>query len=401
MASLFRDPHKGNTFGNDLSRDPPWLTAHGTLSNYHNPEYAGVTNESERMETLIIDSGYPEKYLLPPEFAPCAPILGREWQTTQVSTPTNMMSGLIPDNVDSTRRVSPNQRRRQQLTAVATGLSSTTPASPRGAARPLWRSCKAQRVEQKIVDTDVYLSQPRAYDPNAPPQLKLPIQTEAFGPLPFGRARFENESTARIPRLRANVCPRMAQDPVPEIQAAGVVVVPSHVSTLCGQKRVELTDAEKNKIAEPRLKHFNKSSYMSETLGGVEAPRDVGHSDNRIPTFPIIETEGMEGQWKPWSVCNSSPEWMLNQSGDKSAILRKITRDKREKQPVIFQSARGHVNPWTVSSNGPEWVESHMNKYDSNSVLTQHKQEKEPNRRAEWPMQSSSQIRAVLDHLRG
>jgi hypothetical protein len=39
-----------------------------------------------------------------------------------------------------------------------------------------------------------------------------------------------------------------------------------------------------------------------------------------------------------------------------------------------------------------------MNKYDSNSVLTQHKQEKEPNRRAEWPMLSSSQIRAVLDH---
>lgn len=170
------------------------------------------------------------------------------------------------------------------------------------------------------------------------------------------------------------VGPRLAKDHVPDIIPAGTVVVPSHVSTICGQKIIKLSAEEQNRIAEPRLANFNKSAYMTETMGGPKATRHEKHADGKIHQFPDIQTEGMEGSWKPWSVCHSAPEWIIGQSGDKKSILRKIEREKREKKPVQYCGFNGHVNPWTVSKQSPAWIEGHMQQYDPESILSRNKE---------------------------
>ena len=182
----------------------------------------------------------------------------------------------------------------------------------------------------------------------------------------------------------------MAVDPSPEMIPAGTVIVPSHVdrsgtvqkwTTLPGQRRIELSVEEQTKIAEPRLAGFNKSPYMGEVLGGPIAKRHAKHGDGRVHQFPIITTEGMIGQWKPWSICNDAPEFMHTQSGDPLSILKKIKRDKRIKQPTERIGFHGHVNPWSVSQESPAWIEGHMKQYDEHSILTRNVKKAERARR--------------------
>ena len=50
------------------------------------------------------------------------------------------------------------------------------------------------------------------------------------------------------------------------------------------------------------------------------------------PSFPHITTESHEGFWKPWSVCHSAPEWVVDQTIDKESILKKKQRIIKKQQ---------------------------------------------------------------------
>jgi hypothetical protein len=211
----FREPLHGNTFAKGKARDPPHCTALGTLSENHNSEFAGLTNESSRLEKLIVDSGFPERHLLPPEYSPRAPVAGREWNG-RVSAPRTVMSGIFSDpradsNFDSNtfaenlskRQISPNQRRRQRATMPATARrpgEDLTSAAAVHSKKSLWRSKHAQRVGQKIVDA----KQNPIKTENS---IVVPIQYSAFGPMKYSYTgnhypRLENEANARTMRLR-------------------------------------------------------------------------------------------------------------------------------------------------------------------------------------------------------
>ena len=359
----------------------------GELSPYYKPSFS---NESDRMTTLIEDSGFPERHLLPPEYSPRSPMSGREWndQAMQASSPRTLMSGIFPDNsleskfVQQQRHISPNQRRRQQRISE---LSSTTRqpgadlfSAAQANPKTTWRSRKAQRVGQNIVDSNrrqqiqstSTTSKSSISQPNQPKQdTRITNNNKlACGPIQYNRARLEHEASVRIPSLRHSSGPRLATDTVPNIRAAGVTVVPSHVSTL-GQSVKIVSFETRLRQAEPRMAEYNKSEFMTEVLGGEDALHTGNHC-GKIHKMRIVKTEGMDGHWKPWSVCHSAPDWIIKQSGDKESILKKIVRDKRETEPVKYIGFTGHVNPWTVSAAGPEWIKGHMSKYDENSILS-------------------------------
>ena len=272
------------------------------------------------------------KYMVSSNYAPRSPMYPKP-DVIAASSPRNVMSGIIPETFNDGvsdmryRQTSPNQQRRQQnrqlhrseIRKPGQGITSSASAMEQDS---LFRSRKAQRVSQSFKEIDQKILDPNTYhyDPNRPPNMtkiqdQVLSQTSPFGPDQYYGNRLETEARARIPRLRSDTGPRLAIDPHPEVIPAGTVIVPSHVSTLCGQKLIKLTDAEQHKIAEPRLPGFNRSSYMTETLGGIPAPRHDGHADGKVPSFPIITTEGMEGQWKPWSICHDAPEFMIEQHG--------------------------------------------------------------------------------------
>jgi hypothetical protein len=333
-SALFREPHHGNEFGRGLARDLPWTTAHGYLSENH--VGFDVNNESERMKTLINESQQPEKYMNHVNDSPRAPLYPKP-EMIPAEHPRTVMGGILPEQYD--RQISPNQQRRQiknrnkllnrfEERRAGQDFSSSVQVTNKST---LWRSKKAQRVGQSFTEIDEKLLDPNTYkyDPNKPPKFtKLQDQVKnqkmPFGPIQYNRLRLENEASVRQPSLRMSVRPRLAIDPHPEITPAGTVVVPSHVSTLCGQKLVSLTEEERYKIAEPRLPGFNKSEFMAETLGGKEAQRHAGHQDGKVHTFPIITTEGMEGQWKPWSICHDAPQFMHEQHSRLICIFYKL-----------------------------------------------------------------------------
>ena len=242
----------------------------------------------------------------------------------------------------------------------------------------LWRSNKAVRVNQAMVDSDRAAKMPpkkyNRLDPPRPKQMaeKERAQTIAFGPTPSMRAY---GGTGQSPRLRSEVCPRMARDPAPNIIPAGVTAKVGHATTLPGQKRVSVPRQTQVDYAKPRIPAYNKSAHLTEALGGEVADPEW-RLEGEYPVFPEIKTDSHEGLWKPWSVCHSGPEWIHEQTIDKKAVLRKIEREKRTKEPVYYPGFTGEVNPWTVSKDSPDFIRGHMEQYEPKSVFGRQKIEK-------------------------
>ena len=172
--------------------------------------------------------------------------------------------------------------------------------------------------------------------------------------------------TGEPPRLRASVCPRMGRDPMPEVLPAGVTVKIGHATTLPGQKMVVVPRKLQMEYAEPRIPTYNQSPHMTEALGGsVADPEWTAASE--YPSFPKINTDSHFGLWKPWSVCHSAPEWIMEQTIDKESILKKKQREKRENCLCTIPDSQ--VNPWTVSKDSPEFIRGHMEWYEPRSIL--------------------------------
>ena len=159
---------------------------------------------------------------------------------------------------------------------------------------------------------------------------------------------------------------------MPEVTAAGVTAKIGHATTLPGQKRVSVPRSVQVAHAEPRIPTYNKSPFMTEALGGNAADPDWDPA-GEYPSFPHITTESHEGFWKPWSVCHSAPDWVMEQTIDKESILKKKQREKRDKKPVQYFGFKGDINPWTVSKDSPEFIRGHMQKYDPRSILGKEK----------------------------
>jgi hypothetical protein len=153
---------------------------------------------------------------------------------------------------------------------------------------------------------------------------------------------------------------------------AGITAKIGHATTLPGQKRVVVPHSVQVDYAEPRIPTYNKSAHMTEALGGSVADPEWNATKD-YPSFPHITTESHEGFWKPWSVCHSAPEWVVQQTIDKESILKKKQREKRDKKPVHYVGFTGDVNPWTVSKDSPEFIRGHMQQYDPQSILGKEK----------------------------